>query len=103
MPDDSESMQIIEWFRSLSLGERQEKVKSLKEFFSKNTIQLLKTVRSLESITDCPSDLITTAKKLVSNNMHMISTLDRMEEGVNNAKKKIDDATIETDTTAAGK
>jgi hypothetical protein len=102
MANETETIQIIEWFRSLSLTERREKVKSLREFFDKNTGQLLKTVRSLEQVKDCPTDLITSARQLIANNMKMMNTLDQIEGGVNNAEKTSDTQTITTGTTAAG-
>ncbi len=102
MANETETIQIIEWFRSLSLTERREKVKSLREFFDKNTGQLLKTVRSLEQVKDCPTDLISSARQLIANNMKMMNTLDQIEGGVNNAEKTSDTQTITTGTTAAG-
>jgi hypothetical protein len=102
MANETETIQIIEWFRSLSLTERREKVKSLREFFDKNTGQLLKTVRSLEEVKDCPTDLITSARQLIANNMKMMNTLDQIEGGVDNAEKTSDTQTSTTGTTAAG-
>jgi hypothetical protein len=102
MANESDTIQIIEWFRSLSLTERREKVKSLREFFDKNTGQLLKTVRSLEEVKDCPTDLITSARQLIANNMKMMNTLDQIEGGVDNAEKTSDTQTSTTGTTAAG-
>lgn len=88
MADETrETIQMIEWFRSLSISERREKVKSMREFFDKNTIQLLRTVHSLEQVKDCPTDVIGKAKALIANNMNMMKTLDKIEEGVNDAEK----------------
>ena len=100
MASESDTIQIIEWFRSLSFTERREKVKSLREFFDKNTGQLLKTVRSLEQVKDCPTDLIASARQLIANNMKMMNTLDQIEGGVDNAEKTSNSQTSTTDTTA---
>lgn len=100
--ETSDTLQMAEWFRSLSVTERREKIKSMREFFDKNTIQLLRTVHSLEEVTDCPQDVISKAKSLIANNMKMMKTLDKIEEGVNDAETKRDSEAVETGKTASG-
>ena len=102
MEEQSESMRMVEWFQSLSFSERREKIRSMREFFTKNTSDLLRTVKRLESCRECPPDLIRNAKELVANNMGIMNTLEKIEKGVEDAEKKIGDEAVESGSTAAG-
>lgn len=102
MDNESEAMRMVEWFRTLSLPERKEKIKSMHEFFAKNTTQLIKTVKSLEEVKNCPQDLIVNAKALIANNMKIMNTLESIERGVDNAEKESNSQPVETGTTSAG-
>jgi hypothetical protein len=102
MNDESETSQMIKWFNSLSFNERREKIASLKDFFDRNTIQLLKTVRNLESVENCPSDIIKNAKQLIANNMKVMSTLEKIEKGVDNAEKEINSQAVEAKSPSSG-
>jgi hypothetical protein len=93
---------MVEWFRTLSHTERREKIKSMRDFFDKNTGQLLKTVRSLEEVKNCPPDLIVKAKQLIANNMKMMNTLEKIEKGVDDAETKGSNEAVESGTTASG-
>jgi ABC-type transporter MlaC component len=88
MPNDAETVQLANWFRSLSLTERREKIKSFRNFYEKNTGQLLRTVKNLEQLNNCPKELLAQAKGLVASNMKIINTLDQIEGGIDNAEKK---------------
>lgn len=93
--------QLLTWFNSLSLLERKGRVQSFRDFFDKNTGQLLKIVRNMESTTNFPTDTLATTKQLIANNMKMVNTLDMIENGVIDAEKKISIETIETLETAS--
>lgn len=98
---DPDKLQLISWYNSLSLLERKDRVKSLRDFFNKNTRQLIKIVRNMESATNCPADTLATTKQLIANNIKLVNTLDKIENGVNDAEKKSSLETLEANTTAS--
>jgi len=88
--DDSSVLEIVEWFRSLPNPQKREKLQSLRDFYNQNTRQLIRAVKNLESIKSCPKELISDAKKLISNNLEIVSSLEKIEFEVQNAEKKSD-------------
>lgn len=100
--EESDSAKMVEWFQSLTFTERREKIKSMKTFFTENTSQLIKTVRNLEKVEDCPNDIILGAKALIANNMSMMNTLESIEKGVDDAEKESNAQAVESGTTASG-
>lgn len=88
--DDNSLIQLIEWIRSLPLQERQDKIESMKQFYENNTLELIKTMKKLEKVKDCPKEIINNAKMIVANNMDIMNSLNDLSNGVKIAEKKSD-------------
>lgn len=106
MPNKYDSIQIATWFHSLPLLERRGRVEAMRSFFDKNTRQLLKIVRSIETTKDIPVNMLAEAKQLIANNMKMLDTLDSIEGRINkNEEENHSEIAAETSTvgqTASG-
>lgn len=102
METESESLKMVEWFNSLPYTERREKIKSLKEFFDRNTGKLIRTLKDLETLQECPTELLNTTKEMISNNMRIMNTLETIEKGVDDAEKESNGQTAESGSTTSG-
>jgi|LakMenEpi03Aug12_release.lakeMendotaPanAssembly.Ray.scaffolds.fasta_scaffold241437_2 hypothetical protein len=88
--DDKSLLQLFEWFRSLPIKEREEKILSMKQFYEKNTLELVKTMKKLGRIENCPNDILDNAKNIVANNIKIVNSLDEFLPKVSNAEKTDD-------------
>jgi len=101
--DDKSLLQLIEWFRSLPTNERKDKIESMKQFYERNTQELVKTMKRLERIENCPKEVVDNAKQIVANNMNIVSSLDELLVGVFNAEKTINSQTSKAKEDSSGK
>lgn len=85
--DDKSVLDIVEWFRSLPDSLKKEKLSSMRSFYDGNTKQLIKTIKNLEAVKNCPKELIINAKKLVSNNVEIVSRIEKIQMEIDDAKK----------------
>lgn len=99
--DDKSALEIVEWFRSLPDNIKKEKLHSMRSFYDSNTKQLIKTIKNLESVKNCPKELIINAKKLVSNNVEIVSRIEKIQMEIENAQKKINNETDESGKTSS--
>lgn len=101
--DDKSLIQLIEWFRSLPINQRKDKIESMKQFYERNTQELVKTMKKLERIEHCPKEVVDNAKQIVANNMTIVNSLDELLVGVSDAKKTVDSQTSKTEEDSSGK